>query len=71
MEANKKIKDYLDNHGITQVFLAKKTGIPYKTINDIVNGVVKLSAENLGKIANALNVGADIFLISNSEEIGK
>ena len=62
MEVNRKLKEYLDSHGITQAFLSRKTGIPYKTVNDIYNSVVKVSADNLGKIANALNVSADIFL---------
>ena len=62
MDVNKKIKQYLKEHGITQVWLSKTSGVPYKTINDIVNGVIKVSAENLGKISTALNVSADIFL---------
>lgn len=67
MEVNKKIKEYLKDRGISQTWLSIKTGIPYKTINDIVNGVVKVSAENLGKIASSLNVSADIFLGTDSE----
>lgn len=70
MKVNEKIKKYLEERGITQAFLAKKTGIPYKTINDIVNGVTKVSAENLGKISQALGVSADIFLNQKSEKVG-
>ena len=62
MIINQKIKQHLEERGITQMWLSKKTGIPYKTINDILNGVIKVSAENLGKICTALNVSADIFL---------
>lgn len=61
MTVNEKIKKYLEEHGITQMWLSKTSGVPYKTLNDIVNGVIKVSAENLGKISKALGVSADIF----------
>lgn len=61
MSVNEKIKKYLEERGITQMWLSKATGITYKAINDIVNGVTRVSAENLGKIAKALEVSADIF----------
>ena len=62
MSVNQKIKEYLEERGITQMWLSKNTGIQYKTINDIVNNVINVSAVNLGKIAKALGVSADIFL---------
>lgn len=62
MEVNEKLKQYLEEHGISQAFVAEKTGIPYKSLNDMINGRVKVSAENLGRITKCLNVSADIFL---------
>ena len=62
MIVNQKIKQYLEERGISQTWLSKATGISYKTVNSIVNGTIKVSAENLGKIAAALDVSADIFL---------
>lgn len=62
MEVNKKLKEYLDSHGITQAFLVKKTGISQEKISNIVNLRRKVTADELGKIANALKVSADIFL---------
>lgn len=62
MAVNVKIKEYLKEHGITQSWLSDKTGISYKHLNDVLNNRIKISAENLGKIATALNVSADIFL---------
>ena len=62
MIVNRKIKQYLEERGISQTWLSKVTGIPYKTVNSIINSTIKVSAENLGKIAAALDVSADIFL---------
>lgn len=64
MEVNKKLKEYLDAHGITQAFLVKKTGIPHWTICNILSGKRKITAEELGRISNALGVSANIFLES-------
>ena len=62
MEANKKLREYLDSHGITQAFLIRKTGIPRSALNNIMNGKRKVTADELGKISQALKVSADIFL---------
>ncbi len=62
MEANKKLREYLDSHGITQAFLVKKTGLSHWVVSNIMNGKRRVSADELGKISQALNVSADIFL---------
>lgn len=62
MEVNKKLKEYLDAHGITQAFLVKKTGISQEKISNIINSRRKVTADELGRIANALGVSANIFL---------
>lgn len=62
MEVNEKIKQYLEEHGISQMFLVKKTGFPHWLISNIVNGKRNVTAGELGVIAKALNVSADIFL---------
>ena len=62
MEVNKKLKEYLDSHGITQAFLVKKTGLPHWVLSNIINGKRRVTADELGKIAVALNVSANIFL---------
>ncbi|MGM9969818.1 MAG: helix-turn-helix domain-containing protein [Anaeroplasma sp.] len=62
MEVNKKLKEYLDSHGITQAFLVKKTGISQEKISNIINSRRKVTADELGRIANALEVSANIFL---------
>lgn len=61
MEVNERIKKYLEEHGITQAFLVDKTGIPKGAMSNILNSKRNLTANELGKIAKALNVSADIF----------
>lgn len=55
------LKEYLDKHGVSQKWLSDTTGIPYKSLNDMVNGVVNATAVNLSRIAKALNVEVTIF----------
>lgn len=38
MCVGKKIKSYLENNGITQTFVANKTGIPVQKLNLSLNG---------------------------------
>ena len=62
MTVNEKIKKYLEEHGITQTFIEKKTGLSQDKVSKLLNGKRKVSAEELGLIASALNVDANIFL---------
>lgn len=62
MSVNERLKQYLEEHGIKQKFLVDKTRICDRTISDMVNKKRKITAEELGKIADALGVSADIFL---------
>ncbi len=62
MGVNEKIKQYLEEHGISQTFLVNKTGIAQEKISNMINGKRNITAAELGKISKALNVSADIFL---------
>ena len=62
MSVNERIKQYLEEHGIKQAFLAERTGIDQKKMSLILNKGRKVTAEELGTIANALGVDANIFL---------
>lgn len=64
MEVNRKLKEYLDSHGITQAFLVKKTGLSHWVVSNIVNEKRKVTADEIGKIAGALGVSVDIFLVN-------
>lgn len=56
-----KIKNYLNENGIKQTFLAEKTGFSNSMISDICLGNRKVEASELYKICKALNVPLDYF----------
>lgn len=64
MKVNFKIKQYLEENGITQAFLERKTGIRHDKLSRLLNGKRKMSLEELGKISQALNVPVEFFLES-------
>ena len=59
------IQDMLRERNMSIYKLAKSSGIPYATCNDLVSGKARLekcSAETVYKIANALNVSMESIL---------
>ena len=62
MCVGQKIKTYLEENGITQTFVASKTGIPVKKLNLSLNGNRRLDFNEYELIFGALSVGADKFL---------
>lgn len=56
-----KIKKYLDEHGITQTFVAKSTGLTDQVISDICNKGRKIECVEYYKICQALNVPLEYF----------
>ena len=62
MCVGQKIKTYLEENGITQTFVASKTGIPVKKLNLSLNGNRRLDFNEYELICGALSVGADTFL---------
>ena len=64
-----RIKEVLKNKGISQTWLAKKTGKSYNTINEYARNVRQPSLEDLYKIAEILNVEVKELLIERKEII--
>lgn len=62
MEVGMKIKRYLDENGITQAFISRKTGISNSKLNLALNGNRKLTFEEYELICGALGVQAGFFL---------
>ncbi len=62
MCVGQKIKLYLKDNGITQTFLANKTGIPLQKLNLSLNGNRRLDFGEYELICGALSVGTDRFL---------
>ena len=56
------IKQYLEDNGITQAFLSRKTGIETAKLNLALNGGRRLSLEEYAIICWALGVNTDFFL---------
>ena len=64
-----RVKELLDEKGITQKKLAEMAGVRESTISDIVRGSrTVINFEHLGKIATALEI-SDIRKIIDLEEI--
>ena len=57
-----KIKKYLISKGISQTYVANKTGIPISTLNAVLNGNRKLLAEEYFVICQVLDVPLDNFM---------
>lgn len=64
------IKQYLDNSGIKQNFVAEKIQMSPITLCDILNGKRKLIADEFVSIVLALNVDANYFIdqVNDSSE---
>lgn len=62
LEVGMKIKNYLDENGISQVHLSKKTGIPSPKLNLALNGKRRMTFEEYELICGALGVEASFFL---------
>ena len=61
-DANLILKKYLSDHGITQRFVAQKSGLSDQQLSDLVKGKRKFTADKAAIIANALGISSSIFL---------
>lgn len=68
MKVGKRIKDYIQSAGISQMWLAKKTGIPVAKLNLALNGKRRMTFEEYEYICWALNVDASRFIIPKAPE---
>ena len=66
MNAAKRIRQYIEENGLKQYYVAEKAGISFSVFNAIMNGQTKLSVERLEMIAKALDKRPEFFLDSNS-----
>lgn len=63
-----RIKEVLKSKGISQIWLAEKTGKSYPTINEYARNKRQPSLEDLYKIADILDVNISELLIANKKE---
>lgn len=62
MDCNKKIAEYLKEHGISQKFLVEKTGLTSQKVSNIVNGTRKITGDELVVISKSLGLTLEFFL---------
>ncbi|NBI68225.1 XRE family transcriptional regulator [Pseudoflavonifractor sp. 60] len=55
------IREYLVSHGIKQSFVAEKCGWSKQKINSIATGKQKITAEEYGRLCNAIGLPYDYF----------
>jgi transcriptional regulator with XRE-family HTH domain len=70
MLLGQRIKEARAERGLTQGDLARKTGIHQKAIFKYENGQVLPNAENLKKLAEALEICTDYLLFEHAEMTG-
>lgn len=58
----RKIKLYMIEHGFTQVFVSRKTGIPTDKLNNSLNGKRRFTFFEYECICGVLGVNTDKFL---------
>ena len=62
MYVYQKVRSYIDEKGLKQIAVAKKSGISNTTFNAIMNGKRTLYADDLRSICLALNVSPETFI---------
>lgn len=63
----KRIKEYLVERGIKQVYVADKTGIPPQIISAMLNESRNIDAVEYYKICSALNIPMNFLFDSNTD----
>lgn len=62
MQTNLEIKKYLEENGITQAFISRKTGIEPSKLSLSLNGERRLTFSEYALICGVLGVNTDKFL---------
>jgi transcriptional regulator with XRE-family HTH domain len=56
------IKEYLQNHGISQAFVSRETGISIPKLNQSLNGIRRITLDEYSAICLAIGVNTDFFV---------
>ena len=68
MDVGTKIRMYIDERGISQIWLSKKTGIPAPKLNLSLSAKRRLTFAEYQVICWALGVGVDKFMEPKAPE---
>ena len=66
-----RIREAMEEKGVTQASLSRLTGLPAGTISRYANGRRNPNAEVLGKVASALGVSCDYLIGMNGGDDGR
>lgn len=64
MTIAEKLNEYVIQNGITQIYIAKKTGLTENSISEMLNGNRRMLAYEFLLICIALNIDPNIFRTS-------
>lgn len=64
-----KIRKYIEDNGISQTVLSRKTGMTKQAMSTSLRGLRKLTAEEYVSICDALGVGTDFFADESKENV--
>mgnify|MGYP002525572197 CR=1 FL=1 len=64
-----RIKAYLEENGIKQVFLVEKTGIPAPVLTQMLSGSRKIEVMEYYRICTALKVDLMTFIADGESEV--
>lgn len=59
MKANEALKTYAESNGIKQSFISEQSGIPESAVSRMLNGNIRLTADNFILICRALGVSTE------------
>ncbi len=62
VDVEQKIKEYLEDNGISQAHIGRKAGLNLTKMNLSLNGNRKMTLEEYAMICGALEVNTDFFL---------
>ena len=62
MEVGPVVKAYMEAHGITQIFVAKKCGWTAQRLSNVLNGKSPLTVEDYKALCKCIGVPYELFL---------
>lgn len=65
--ASKRIKDYIESHGLKKKFVSEKTGLSRSALSARLNGDTNFTCDEIYKLCEALNCTPNDLLLSEGE----
>lgn len=65
--ASKRIKEYIESHGLKKKFVSEKTGISRSALSARLNGDTSFTCDELYKICEVLNCTPNDLLLQKEE----